>query len=56
MSYDKFCEVLPVFDLLGNVKAPDDKFDIESNKSQLIVFKYLKAYNNGCLDRITRGK
>ncbi len=49
MSYNKFCEVLPVFDLLGNVETPPDNFEIESNENQLIVFKYLKAYKNGIL-------
>ena len=55
-SYEQFCDILPVFTLLGTEVMPSETIDIDDDPGLMLVCKYLKAYADGKLNRISYGK
>ena len=55
-SYEQFCDILPVFTLLGTEEMPPETIDIDDDPGLMLVCKYLKAYTKGKLNRISSGK
>ena len=55
-SYEQFCDILPVFTLLGSEVMPPETIDIDDDPGLMLVCKYLKAYDDKNLDRRLYGK
>ena len=49
-SFQQFCEVLPVFSLLGRTERPSSDLDIFNDPGLHLVCKCIRRYDEGKLD------
>ncbi len=51
VSYKKFCDVFPVFSFVAESETIKSNMNIVNDPELSLVFKYLRKYENGNLDK-----